>query len=74
MTVEINNERLEQIVKGEVSAEYEFFAFKILLTRLQNTFKQEPEKIAECITELSEFCNQHEANPQFSSDLEKISE
>lgn len=72
MSENINKEKLEQVIKGEISAQYDFFAFKILLTRVQNTFKQEPEKLDECVLELSEFCNQHEDNPQFQDDMDKL--
>jgi len=72
MPTEISKTVLEKIIKGEVKNEYKFFAFKILLTRLQNTFKQEPEKLDECVSELEKFCEQHEDNPQFKSDIEKF--
>ena len=74
MSFKIDKSVLEKVIKGEISKEYDFFAFKILLTRLQNTVKQEPDKLENCVSELEIFCKQHADNPQFNSDMDKLVE
>lgn len=61
-----------RIVRDRQNIEFEFFATKIILGRLNNAFKQDPGKLDACITELHDFFVKNDGHPKAISDLNKI--
>lgn len=72
----IYNETWEQVIKHEISPEFEYLATKMLVGELISEYDQSsfPETLKTCVNSLYEYFDKNIENPKVQEDLKKIFE
>lgn len=72
---DLSDKVLIDILTGTINIDFDFLAFKIMLTRLRQKVKIDPRlaTIQECVNELQSFFTKYGSLPRMQRDIDKIS-